>query len=104
MALGPDMLALFATTIFLSAALLFCVEPMIARMLLPLLGGAPAVWVTCMLFFQSALLAGYSYAHATLAKLGARRQALLQLAWLALPLLVLPIAFDPQATVHWPPD
>ena len=98
------MLALFATTIFLSAALLFCVEPMIARMLLPLLGGAPAVWVTCMLFFQAALLGGYVYAHATLRQLGARRQALLQLPLLALPLVVLPITFDPQATLGWPAD
>ena len=97
------MLALFGTTIFLSAALLFCVEPMIARMLLPLLGGAPAVWVTCMLFFQLALLLGYGYAHGTLSRLGPRRQAMLQMPLLLAPLLVLPIAFDPQMTASWPP-
>jgi hypothetical protein len=49
---------LFAATIFVSAVLLFSVEPMIAKMLLPVLGGTPAVWNTCMVFFQAALLAG----------------------------------------------
>ena len=81
----------FATTLFLGAALLFCVEPMVAKMLMPLLGGAPAVWITCMLFFQAVLLLGYGYAHVTTAWLGVRRQAALHLAVLALPLLVLPI-------------
>lgn len=57
------MLPLFAGTIFLGAALLFLVQPMIARMILPLLGGSPSVWNGCMLFFQGALLAGYLYAH-----------------------------------------
>lgn len=57
------MLALYALSIFLAAALLFVVQPMVGKGLLPLLGGAPAVWTTCMLFFQSALLAGYAYAH-----------------------------------------
>lgn len=54
---------LFAATLCLSAALLFCVQPMVAKMLAPQLGGTPAVWNTCMLFFQAALLAGYGYAH-----------------------------------------
>jgi spermidine synthase len=53
---------LFATTLFTSATLLFWVQPMVAKMLLPLLGGTPAVWNTCMLFFQAMLLAGYAYA------------------------------------------
>src|SRR5215813_830754 len=53
---------LFAVTIFVSAALLFSVEPVVAKMLLPVLGGTPAVWNTCMVFFQAALLAGYAYA------------------------------------------
>src|SRR6476469_1015092 len=53
---------LFGVTLFVSAALLFSVQPMVAKMLLPLLGGTPAVWNTCMLFFQAALLAGYGYA------------------------------------------
>src|ERR1700733_12922038 len=104
MALGPDMLALFATTIFLSAALLFCVEPMIARMLLPLLGGAPAVWVTCMLFFQVALLQGYGYAHFVSVRLSARWGVALHVALLALTLFLLPIVFDPRSTEAWPAD
>ncbi len=57
------MLPLFAATIFLAAALLFVVEPMAAKLILPLLGGSPAVWNTCMVFFQAALLAGYLGAH-----------------------------------------
>ena len=52
--------AFFALTLFVSAALLFLVQPMFARMVLPLLGGTPAVWNTCMVFFQMSLLAGYS--------------------------------------------
>src|SRR3984957_14489366 len=82
---------LFATTLFVSAALLFLVQPLLARMVLPLLGGAPAVWNTCMVFFQAALLAGYAYAHAVPAWLGVRRQAVLHLGLLLLPLLVLPL-------------
>src|SRR6266566_1912441 len=54
---------LIAPTIFLSAFLLFCSEPMVGKMMLPLLGGAAAVWITCLLFFQLMLLAGYFYAH-----------------------------------------
>ena len=60
---GTLCLALFATTMFLSAFLLFSMEPMVAKMILPLLGGAPAVWNTCLVFFQAVLLAGYFYAH-----------------------------------------
>jgi hypothetical protein len=60
-------------------------------MVLPLLGGAPAVWNTCMVFFQAALLAGYAYVHAAPAWLGVRRQAVLHLGLLLLPLLVLPL-------------
>src|SRR5215470_2437781 len=56
-------LFVFGPTIFLSAFLLFCFEPMIGKMMLPLLGGAAAVWITCLLFFQLMLLAGYGYAH-----------------------------------------
>ena len=82
---------LFAGTLFLSAALLFSVQPMFAKMVLPLLGGAPAVWNTCLVFYQAALLAGYLYAHASLKWLGPRRQAVLHLALLCLPWLVLPI-------------
>jgi hypothetical protein len=86
------MTALYALTICASAALLFLVQPMFARMVLPLLGGSPAVWNTAMVFFQAALLAGYAYAHAGAARLGVRRQAALHLVVLLLPLAVLPIA------------
>jgi len=86
------MVALYALTICSSAALLFLVQPMFARMVLPLLGGSPAVWNTAMVFFQSVLLAGYAYAHAGVSRLGVRRQAMVHLAVLLLPLAVLPIA------------
>src|SRR5688500_11702425 len=55
--------AVFTVAIFLSAALLFVVQPMVGRMILPLLGGTPAVWNTCMVCFQACLLIGYAYAH-----------------------------------------
>ncbi|HEX8833067.1 MAG TPA: hypothetical protein VF719_02640, partial [Abditibacteriaceae bacterium] len=86
------MLALYSITIFLSAALLFGVQPLFARMVLPLLGGSPAVWNTALVFYQAVLLAGYAYAHASTTKLGVRRQAGLHLVILALPLSFLPIA------------
>src|SRR5580704_8936403 len=54
---------LYAVTVFLSAFLLFVVEPMAAKQLLPALGGSSAVWVTCLVFFQAVLLLGYLYAH-----------------------------------------
>ena len=69
---------LFAVTLFVSAALLFSVQPMVAKMLLPLLGGTPAVWNTCMVFFQAALLAGYAYALIA-SRWALRQQLLLQL-------------------------
>jgi hypothetical protein len=81
---------LFALTLFVSAALLFWVQPLIAKMLLPLLGGTPAVWNTCMLFFQGMLLAGYGYVLLTSRWLGERKQALLHLALLAAAIVALP--------------
>lgn len=78
--------ALFAVTLFLAAALLFLVEPLIGKRLLPLLGGTPAVWNTCLVFFNLALLAGYLYADRGSARLGASRLA----GWHAV-LLILPI-------------
>src|ERR1051325_10225454 len=88
------MLLVFAVTLFTSATLLFLIEPMVGKMLLPLLGGTPAVWNTCMVFFQAVLLAGYGYAHATTAWLGARKQALLHLAVLLVPFLFFPLAVN----------
>ena len=96
-AAGTGVLALFASTLLLSAFLLFWVEPMFTRMVLPLLGGAPAVWTTAMVFFQSALLAGYAYAHTTTRWLSRRRQIALHLGLLALASLSLPIAIGADA-------
>ena len=85
------MALLFALTLFVGATLLFSIQPMIAKMILPLLGGSPSVWSICMMFFQAALLAGYAYAHATTAWLGVRRQAVVHAALLLLPLGMLPL-------------
>ena len=82
---------LFATTIFLSALLLFWIQLAIAKMLLPRLGGTPAVWNTCMLFFQVLLLAGYSYALGITSWIGARKQAVLHTVLLLLSALYLPL-------------
>ncbi len=81
------MLGVFTFTLFCSASLLFLIEPMAGKMMLPLLGGTPAVWNTCMVFFQGILLAGYGYAHWSSTALGSRKQAQLHLAILALPIL-----------------
>src|SRR6266545_1759410 len=88
---GRLVVGLYAATLLVSASLLFWVQPMFARFVLPLLGGTPAVWNVSMLFFQLALLAGYLYAHWTVRRLGPRRQALLHLVLLLPPLLLLPI-------------
>jgi spermidine synthase len=89
---------LFATTIFLSAFLLFQVQPLIAKMILPWFGGTAAVWTVCMLFFQLLLLAGYVYAHAC-ARLRAPRQRFLHIALLLLAAATLPLA----ASAAWKP-
>ena len=89
------MLVTFSLALFVSATLLFLVQPMFTRMVLPLLGGTPAVWNTCMVFYQAALLAGYAYAHAATQWLGVRRQAALHLALLGLVAFTLPIAIAP---------
>jgi hypothetical protein len=85
------MVALYSATLVVSAALVFMVQPMFARFVLPLLGGSPAVWTTAMLFFQSALLLSYLYAHWSTRRFGPRRQAALHLALVAAALLVLPL-------------
>lgn len=81
------MLWLYSLTLFLSAFLLFFIQPMVGKMILPSLGGTPAVWNTCMVFFQAALLAGYLLAHGGVRTLGIRRQPVLHLLLVALPLL-----------------
>jgi hypothetical protein len=88
---------LFACTVFLGAFLLFLIEPLFAKLILPWFGGSAAVWATCLVFFQSALLLGYFYAHATSRRLAAHRQAVVHIAVLGMSLVFLPIA--PQ--VFW---
>lgn len=68
---------LFALTMFVSALLLFLVQPMIGKMVLPLLGGTPAVWNTCMVFYQGLLLAGYYYAHKSTSGMAVKKQTTL---------------------------
>ncbi len=88
------MLLTFALTLFCSATLLFMVQPMVGKMILPLLGGTPEVWNTCMVFFQALLLAGYAYAHASTKYLGIRKQAAFHLVLLLIPFLFLPISVN----------
>src|SRR5262252_1826321 len=86
-------LLLFAPTIFLSAFLLFCFEPMIGKMMLPLLGGAAAVWITCLLFFQLMLLIGYGYAHVLERYIPLRAQIVAHAALIVTVFFFLPIRF-----------
>ena len=90
---------LHAATIFLSAFLLFLVQPVIAKQILPWFGGAAAVWAICLVFFQSVLLFGYAYADWTTRRLTPRRQAWVHIGLLALSLAILPIIPD----ARWKP-
>ena len=89
---GAGALWVFTPTVFLSALLLFSVQPMFAKMVLPVLGGAPSVWAVAMCFFQGALLAGYCYAHFLISRLPAHRSGLVHLGLTLLAFVVLPIA------------
>lgn len=91
--------ALFLLTVFTSAFLLFQVQPLISKYILPWFGGSPAVWTTCMLFFQLTLFAGYVYAHLLVARLTPKWQALTHIALLAVALSFLPIS----PSEHWKP-
>jgi hypothetical protein len=82
--------ALFVATILTGSFLLFLVQPLVARLALPQLGGAPAVWNSAMLVYQALLLAGYAYAHA-IARLALKRQAIIHLIVLVIAGLTLPI-------------
>ena len=83
---------LFAATILAGAGLIFTVEPMFAKMVLPRAGGSPAVWNTCVVFFQAAMLAGYAYAHLTTRWLTVPRQVALHVTLVLLAAVTLPIA------------
>ena len=87
--------ALFATAVFVAAFLLFAVEPLVARYVLPWFGGSPDVWTTCMLFFQATLLAGYAYARLTIRRLPLLAQPLVHLALLGVALAFLPVIPSP---------
>jgi hypothetical protein len=95
MKLSLPLVPLFSLTLFTSALLLFWVEPMFGKMVLPLLGGAPSIWITAMLFYQVALLAGYAYAHATSRWLKPLPQMALHLGFMLLAFSVLPVAVPP---------
>jgi len=90
----------YACTIFLSAFLLFAVQPMIGKIILPWFGGSAAVWSTCLMFFQAALLAGYLYAHWSTTWLRPKKQAMLHITLMAVSLALLPIL--PSAS--WKPS
>jgi hypothetical protein len=99
---------LFVLAVLVSAALVFSVEPMIARLVLPILGGSSAVWNTSLAFFQAALLVGYLYAHALQRLASLRAQILTHLAVLALAALALPLGVsrglgdpDPDSPALW---
>src|SRR6476646_10747583 len=101
---------LYALTILVSAFLLFQIEPVIAKMIVPWFGGSASVWTVCLLFFQTTLLAGYSYAH-LVSKLNGRVQAIVHVALVAVSLAALPIipnaawkpqgAGDPSGRILW---
>jgi spermidine synthase len=91
-------LSLFSATLFLSAVLLFVVQPFFSKMVLPILGGAPAVWNTALMFFQGMLLAGYLYAHVLTRHLGVRKQSIIHGVLLVLAFISLPIVVSSEWT------
>lgn len=100
--------AAFAVAVFTSASLVFTVQPMTAKLVLPLLGGSPSVWNTAMVFFQAALLAGYLYAHLLQKIPSIRAQAAVHLTLLTAAALFLPLSItqalgdpDSSAPVGW---
>jgi len=87
-----SLIFLFAGTLFASASLMFVLQPLFGKILLPLLGGSPAVWNTCMVFYQSLLFLGYLYAHTLSTRLVQRRQIQLHAALILVSFLALPLA------------
>jgi hypothetical protein len=86
------LLPVFGAAIFLSAALLFAVQPMFTKMVLPRLGGSPSVWSVAMVFFQALLLAGYAYAHLLTSRLSSRTAVFVQVAVMACAVFTLPLS------------
>jgi spermidine synthase len=91
-------LLIFTSTLLLSAALLFSVQPMFTKMIIPLLGGSPAVWNTSMVFYQAVLFLGYLYAHFTTKWLNIRSQSILHVIIIAIAIFTLPIAVPQSAS------
>ena len=87
-----SLIVLFAGTLFVSASLMFVLQPLFGKLLLPLLGGSPAVWNTCMVFYQSILFLGYLYAHTISTRFEPRRQIQIHAAVMLISLLALPVA------------
>src|SRR5271170_3879875 len=87
---------LYGVTIFLSSFLLFLIQPIFAKLILPWFGGSAAVWTTCLVFYQVALLAGYAYAYVVVRRLTPRWQTALHIALLAAALATLPVIPGPS--------
>src|SRR5262249_48737288 len=94
----------FATTIFVSAFLLFQVQPLVSKYILPWFGGTAAVWTTCMLFFQTLLFCGYAFAHFSQTWLRPKQQAMVHLALIVLALVLLRVVpsdtWKPHDSLH----
>ncbi|MCK4836238.1 MAG: hypothetical protein KAT17_06360, partial [Candidatus Aminicenantes bacterium] len=88
------MALVFGSTVFISSVLLFWVQPMVSKMILPLFGGTPSVWTSCMLFFQIFLLAGYLYAHLISVKISSGKQIFVHCFLLLAGVVFLPFAFS----------
>jgi hypothetical protein len=88
------LIVLFASTLFVSAALMFVLQPMFGKILLPLLGGSPSVWNTCMVFYQSLLFLGYLYAHFLSTRLSHHRQILVHLGVICISFIALPVGLS----------
>src|SRR5262245_62534792 len=105
LAINPSanfVLGAYSLATFLSAVLLFSVQPLFAKMVLPVLGGSPSVWAVAIFFFQSALLVGYCYAHLLIAKAPPRLSGIIHLAVMVVALLALPIGL-PSGWTEPPP-
>lgn len=96
----PPMIALFIAATFIGATLTFLIQPLVAKMVLPLFGGTPSVWNTCVLFFQAMLLAGYGYSHVAVSTRRWRELAIVHACLLAVPLALLPI----EIGAEWAPS
>ncbi len=95
---------LYSGCVFLSAFLLFLVQPMIGKMFLPWVGGSSAAWNSCMFFFQALLLAGYGYTHLSIGRLGVKKQSFLQFPLMLLALLFLPFIYSNATPVPEDPS